>query len=160
MCGHRPGREQRALRRYNDVEVLVLGVRRVRPHVALTADFIVGFPGEDEDEFQDTLSLVEEVAFAKLHVFPFSPRRGTLAARMAGQVGAGEKKIRSSELRGRGRGLRERFLSSQLGQVKQVLVEDDESGLTGNYIRVQVPGGKDGELRELALQREDVRECW
>ena len=134
--------------------------RRVRPHVALTADFIVGFPGEDEAGFEDTLSLAEEVRFAKLHVFPFSPRQGTPAAGMGGQISADEKKIRSRELRQRGRRLRETFLSSQLGRVTEVLVEDDESGLTGNYIRVQVAGGKDGELRNLAIRREDIRERW
>ena len=134
--------------------------RRVRPDVALTADFIVGFPGEDEAEFQDTLRLAEELGFAKLHVFPFSPRQGTPASTMAGQLSVGEKKGRCGELRQLGRRLRERFLSSQLGRVTQVLVEDDESGLTGNYIRLQVAGGKDGELRDLAIRREDIRERW
>ncbi len=134
--------------------------RCTRSDVALTADFIVGFPGEDETDFQDTLGLAQEVGFAKLHVFPFSAREGTAAAEMADQLPGDEKKRRSMELRRLAAGLREVFLGSQLGKSKQVLVEDGESGLTSNYIRLRTPGGSDGELRTVPVLRRSIKERW
>lgn len=134
--------------------------RAVRPDVALTADFIVGFPGESEAEFEDTLAMVKRVGFAKLHVFPFSPREGTPAAGLPGQLPGGEKKYRSGRLRTLGRQARDAFLRAQWGKTGQVLVEHDETGLTGNYIRVKVPGGRDGEIRSAELWPDAVWDRW
>ena len=144
----------------DEVYAAAEAARRVRQDVALTADLIAGFPGETASEFRETLAMAEVIGFAKLHVFPYSPRQGTVAASMGAQVAVEEKKARSRELREQGRVMREAFLSSQLGSVQEVLVEDDESGLTGNYIRVRVPEGKDGQLYQLTLRREDLRERW
>jgi threonylcarbamoyladenosine tRNA methylthiotransferase MtaB len=134
--------------------------RAARPPAALTADFIVGFPGESDAEFQETVSMVETLGLAKLHVFPFSAREGTPAASCPDPLPVETRKLRAAELRDLGRHTREAFVSAQLGTVKQVLVEHDETGLTSNYIRIRVPGGRDGELRDLELRGELIADRW
>ncbi len=128
--------------------------RKARPHVALTADFIAGFPGETEEHHRETLTMVQALGLAKLHVFPFSPRAGTPAASLSDQVPGPEKKRRAMEVRMAGRLTRAAFLRSQLGRMASVLVETHDSGLTGNYIRLRVPGGIEGEIQTLAIRRE------
>ena len=129
--------------------------RRVRPDVALTADFIVGLPGESEDDFEQTMALVRELSFAQLHVFPFSPRDGTAAATMRGQVGVEEKKRRAAALRALGRSLWGDFLHSQQGKRSLGLVDGDGSALTSNYIRMRSKGRR-GELVPVVVGLEDV----
>ena len=132
--------------------------RRARPHVALTADFIVGFPGETEQAFAETMALVDELGFAKLHVFPFSARAGTPAASMSGQVRPGVKKARAAALRERGRGLRREFLQSQHQRRVEVLLEGDGTAMTTNYLRLRVDDGERGALRWVVLDREQFVE--
>jgi threonylcarbamoyladenosine tRNA methylthiotransferase MtaB len=134
--------------------------RAARPQAALTADFIVGFPGESDAEFRETVSMVETLGLAKLHVFPFSAREGTPAASHPDPLPIETRKSRAAELRDLGRHTREAFVRSQLGTVKPVLVEHDETGLTSNYIRTRVPGGRDGELRDLELRAEVIADRW
>ena len=113
--------------------------RKVRPDVAIATDLISGFPGETELEFRETLKMVSEIHFAKLHVFPFSIREGTTAANMDEQVEQSVKKQRASILRNQGKDSRQEFIQSQLGKIKQVLVEAGENGWTSNYLRVNMP---------------------
>lgn len=120
--------------------------RVVRPHIALTCDLIVGFPGETEAEFQETGNMAEKIGFAKLHVFPFSPRQGTGAANFPDQVLAGVKKERARKLREQGDLLNKLFIQSQLGSVAEVLAEDRHSGLSSNYIRLKTPLKKQGQI--------------
>ncbi len=134
--------------------------RWARPEAALTADFIVGFPGETQREFSETLEMVAALGFAKLHVFPFSPREGAPAAGFPGQLPSAEKKARAAELREAGRRSRARFLQSQLGKMASVLVEDDETGLTTNYIRLRVPGGREGDLQPVEVRRDVIADRW
>lgn len=129
--------------------------RSVRPDVALTADFIVGLPGETVSDFEQTTALVRELRFAQLHVFPFSPREGTPAATMPGQVGAAEKKRRSAALREIGASLWTSFLRSQQGKRSLALVEGDGTGLTSNYIRMRTAGAR-GQLVPVVVALEDV----
>ena len=130
--------------------------RYSRPDVAITADFIVGLPGEAEADFQQTLNLVREVQFAQLHVFPFSPRAGTPASKMPFQVSAEDKKRRSLELRTRGRTLRAKFLDAQEGKPAVGLVEGDGTVLTSNYIRLRASGGRRGGLLNLVIAGDDM----
>jgi threonylcarbamoyladenosine tRNA methylthiotransferase MtaB len=130
--------------------------RAARPDVALCADLIVGFPGETEAEFESTLTMVEDIGFAKLHVFPYSPREGTPAASMPGQIPGAEKKRRAACLRETGQRSRAEFLAGQLGKTRQVLVEGRGSGLTGNYIRLRTPGLVEGTLCEVRIQQERI----
>lgn len=125
--------------------------RAVRPRVGLAADLIVGYPGESDQEFHETLATVGDVAFSKLHVFPFSARESTPAAGLSGQLAPEIKKARAAELRHLGDEMRRRFIASLHGVTQSVLVEQNETGLTSNYARVAVPGAREGDLREITL---------
>jgi len=120
-------------------------IRRRFPDVAITTDVLAGLPGETDEDFAATQRFCGEAAFAALHVFPFSARPGTLAARMPDQVSAATKRERVQEMLALGEELRGRFLARFQGSVAGVLFEQrvrDNAweGLTGNYIRVVAPG--------------------
>ena len=117
------------------------------PDLAIGADVIVGFPGETEDHFQNTYRLIQNLPLSYLHVFRFSPRKGTAAYQMEDRVDDYTKKLRSQRLRELDREKRRAFISSFLGRSLPVLFEtsrDKQSGLltgfTGNYIRVLAEG--------------------
>jgi len=146
----------RRMKRWYNLQQFRRSVRRLRqeiPDIGITTDVIVGFPGETDQEFEESCAFVQEMAFAKLHVFPFSARRGTAAAVMDEQIPARVKERRSAELRGIGDELHQSFVTSQLGCETEVLLEQQHqdvlpgqtvwSGLTGNYLRVYVPSAQD-----------------
>lgn len=143
----------------DEVQRIAERARAVRPEVALSADFITGFPGESEADFELSCALARAVGFAKLHVFPFSERPGTRAARLPEAVPHEVRRARAARLRSLGEALRAAFLARQWGRVERVLVEGGECGLTGNYIRMQVPGGRGGEIHPLRLQPQLLREA-
>jgi threonylcarbamoyladenosine tRNA methylthiotransferase MtaB len=93
----------------------------VEPDICIGTDIIVGFPGEGEREFENTMKLVEEIPFSYLHIFPFSPRPGTMASDMPGQVSREEKKARALRLREmdqkKRKLYRERFINTVLSCV-------------------------------------------
>ncbi len=112
--------------------------------LALTTDIIVGFPGETEADFADSVRLVEQVGFSKLHVFKFSPRAGTPAADFSEQVPNNIKNERSSRLIDISKRQSAGFAASYIGKNLSVLVErkqgDYLSGISDNYIRVHIDG--------------------
>ena len=108
---------------------------------ALTADFIVGFPGETDEDFERTIELAKEVGFAKMHVFGFSPRKGTAAAEMQGAVNAEVIKRRSRILRELDSELGYEFRGQFIGQTDRVLVEKNDGRLCGRserYFNVEI----------------------
>lgn len=111
----------------------------------ITTDLIAGFPGETEADFQDSLRLIEEAGFGKVHAFKYSRRPLTKAASMDGQIPEPVKKARSQMLLEAGEKASQRFFEQNKGTVRKVLVEaykDEEKALTGytdNYIRVYIP---------------------
>ena len=111
------------------------------PGIAITADIIVGFPEETDSEFRETADFITRNKFAKVHIFPYSIRKNTLAAKME-QVPDEIKKKRTSELQKISDKLRSDFIKSQTGKIVSVLWELDESGLTDNYITVKMFGKK------------------
>ncbi len=124
---------------------LVEAARSRIPDLALTTDLIVGFPGEMEAEFEESFRFTESMGFARLHVFPYSIREGTAAARMPGQVGDAEKKARRARLLDLSDQLWETFQAGQVGRRFDVLWESAKgatpegiiwSGHTPNYLRV------------------------
>ena len=123
---------------------IVTQIRRELPDASITTDMIVGFPGETDVEFAEGLAFAREMAFAKIHVFPYSPRAGTLAATMPDQVSDGIKKRRGEALRGLSDEMSRAWLARFVGQVRPVLWEEPTrnesglmwSGLTDNYLRV------------------------
>ncbi len=113
-------------------------IRRLRPDVAFGADLIAGFPTETEAMFANTLDLVEACDLAYLHVFPFSPRTGTPAARMP-QVARAEVKERAARLRATGAMALERHLERQKGRTVEVLTERDGIGRARDFSEVTIP---------------------
>jgi threonylcarbamoyladenosine tRNA methylthiotransferase MtaB len=111
--------------------------RRLRPDVAFGADLIAGFPTETEDMFENTMRLVDECALTFLHVFPFSPRKGTPAARMP-QLGRPEVKRRAAHLRAKGEAALAEFLAAQQGQEVDVLMERADIGRSPQFAELSV----------------------
>lgn len=143
---------KRMNRRYTSVEYLhsVELLRAMMPECAITTDVIAGFCGETESEHKETLAFCERVAFARMHVFPFSVRKGTKAAGMAGQLPKSVKAGRAKELIALGDRLTNAYLASQIGSVVEVLAESDGAGYSGNYIRVRTDA-TEGEIVSIRL---------
>jgi len=114
-------------------------VRRLRPGAAFGADLIAGFPTETEAMFQNTLALVDDAGLSALHVFPFSPRKGTPAARMP-QVPRDTAKQRAARLRAKGAEAMATRLASLVGSEQTVLMEKDGMGRTGCFAPVRAQG--------------------
>lgn len=148
-------------RRYNRAlfRERVIRIRELIPHAGIGADVIVGFPGETEEDYEDTCTFLDELPLSYLHVFSFSPRPGTAAAAMAGQVRASERERRSKRLIKLSESRRMLFMRSASGTVRKVLFEKSNdngllAGFTDNYIRTVVPFRKDlpGTVREVRLK--------
>lgn len=147
---------KRMRRRYDSAEYLraVETLRRYMPDCALTTDVIAGFPGETDMEHRETLAFIERVGFARLHVFPYSRRSGTLADAMDGQVDEATKKIRVQEIIDLGNKLELSFVKYTENTVQTVLFETSDGeyseGYTQHYVRVRaraVPG----EIRKVLI---------
>ena len=134
---------RRMHRRYDSAEYMraVQTIRRYMPDSALTTDVIAGFPGETPEEHSETMAFVEKVGFARIHVFPYSRRSGTVADRLPGQVSEETKKIRAQELIELGNKLELKFVKSIENTVQTVLFETDDGefseGYTQHYVRVR-----------------------
>lgn len=129
-------------------EALVNDARTHIPNFNVTTDLIVGFPGETEEEWQQTMAFVESVGFGHMHIFTYSPREGTRAASLPNPVPSPVQQQRSREMHLLAANLKQAFLQTQLGQEQTVLwegsfkTEDDQlcvAGYTPNYLRVLQP---------------------
>ena len=112
-------------------------VRRLRPDVAFGADFIAGFPTESEDMFTRSLDLVDACGLTQLHVFPFSARPGTPAARMP-QLDRGVVKERARRLRKKGEAALAYYLDGEVGARRRVLTESEALGRTEQFTPVRL----------------------
>jgi len=119
-------------------------IRDFMPNAGITTDIIVGFPGETEEEFNETYNFVREIGFSRIHVFKYYPRRGTPAAKFENQVDGNVKNIRSDKLISLGEELMKEFHSKFIGSTLSVLFEEKSKkdkdymeGYTTNYIRVK-----------------------
>ncbi len=135
----------RMQRRYNTAQYMraVERLREVYPFPAFTTDVLTGFPAETEEEFQETCEFVKKVGFMKLHVFPFSSRKGTKAAEMPGALSREEKERRARILIAIGAELSEKYKAAMVGKTRPVLFERAEggsmTGYTPEYIEVSAP---------------------
>lgn len=124
-------------------KTLLADIKTNVPDIAITTDVIVGFPGETEADFETTCKFAESCGFSKMHIFPFSARKGTPAEKFAGAVTEAVKKERADILGGIDETMHKTFLQAMVGQTAEVLFEqpageDYFEGLTGNYQRVFV----------------------
>lgn len=111
---------------------------------AITCDIIVGFPGETDEEFSNTIDGVKRIGFYELHVFKYSKRKWTRAAKMENQVDGNVSSKRSEELISIGNDLKSKYMNKYLGKTLDVLLESYDNGYlygyTPNYIKVKVKG--------------------
>ena len=117
-------------------------IRSIRPDIAISTDVIVGFPGESEELFQKTIDTCRKIGFSKLHVFPYSERRGTAASRMTGKIDEHEKKERSRRLIEVSKELEIEYMKKFIGKKVSVLIEEYKDGYsfghTGNFLYVKI----------------------
>lgn len=127
-----------------DYAKLLENLRHIRPDLAVTTDIITGFPGETDEEARQTLQFVESQSFSDLHAFPFSPRVGTTAFGMPGQVSRRVKQLRVQALIELAKKMAENYQQSFIGKSIEVLIEESNheggEGLSGEYIRSWVSG--------------------
>ncbi|MEO1988476.1 MAG: tRNA (N(6)-L-threonylcarbamoyladenosine(37)-C(2))-methylthiotransferase MtaB [Martelella sp.] len=128
-----------------DALAFIAKARELRPGIAFGADFIAGFPTETETHFDNLVRFAEEADIAQLHVFPYSPRPGTPAARMP-QLDRALVKERARLLRETGERLKTRHLDDMVGGTETVLTERGENGHTENFAPVATPGLEPGQF--------------
>lgn len=145
---------KRMKRRHQRADAIALceRLRAARPEIAFGADLIAGFPTETEEMFQRTLDLVDEAGLAYVHVFPFSPREGTPAARMP-QFDRALIRTRAERLRARAQNALHRFLDAQIGRTADAIVESGGRARLGNFApaRLTAPTGDIGAVARLAI---------
>ena len=144
----------------------IANARKYFEDPAITTDVIAGFQGETQEEHRSTLDFLRQIGFAKIHVFPFSKREGTAAAKMPGDVPGPEKKRRAAEIAALAHEMQQEYLARFVGKEQEVLLEErDDSGkmlgYTTRYQRVAIEeGGKENcivrafitEVRQETLQ--------
>ncbi len=143
---------------------LVRDARRAVPGLAISSDIIVGFPGETDEEFEESITLVEELAFSRLHIFRYSRREGTPAEKMTGQIPGPIAQVRSRRMHTLAADLENRFNSKLVGRTADVLWETAEdhgqtlrwSGLTPNYVRVTATTSLDEDLLNVVTPTEII----
>jgi threonylcarbamoyladenosine tRNA methylthiotransferase MtaB len=147
---------KRMKRRHTRVDAIAFcrQVRQLRPDIAFGADIIAGFPTETEDMFARSQALVDECDLTFLHVFPYSPRPGTPAARMP-QIDGRVIRDRAARLRASGEAALRRRLASEVGSTRQVLIESATQGRTEHFIPVAISGGTQGTVRTLKIAGHD-----
>lgn len=148
-------------RRYtsDDYKKIVNKIKNYFPRAGIGADVIVGFPGETEEQFKNTYDFLKEVPITHFHVFPFSKRKGTTAAKLENHIHSATKKSRTRALNMFGRAKLNCFMQENLGQVSEVLFERRNKaglfeGYTTNYLRVQVESREDlsNQIRPVLLK--------
>lgn len=147
----------------DDYRRAVMSLREAIPDVAITTDVMVGFPGETREEFEESLAFCEEMEFLWAHVFKYSPRKGTPAARFRDQVSPEEKEERSREMIALAERNREKFYRRFIGTRQEVLFEQPVhgmpgwiEGLTANYIPVAVQADESAIGKILPVMVSDI----
>lgn len=159
----------RRMRRAYDTDKFRAVVQKLRaafPGAVFTTDLIVGFPGETQQEFEESAAFAEEIGFLKMHVFSYSRRAGTPAYDMPDQIGEEEKLRRSRRMQARAEELRARVIAGMAGQTAEVLLETPVNhtiftGYTREYVPVllSAPGRQQGEIVRAVLQNYHDGRC-
>lgn len=147
---------KRMNRRYTTEEFkkVVERLRNTYEDAILTTDIIVGFPGETEDEFNKTYEFLKKIKFYKMHVFPYSIRKGTKAAEMQNQIDGNEKERRSKILIELSNKNELYYNNEYIGKTVEVLIEENSKGHTANYVLVKVEGAQniDNKIVKVAIK--------
>ena len=153
---------KRMCRKYNIEDYInkVNKITKIRPNISLTTDVIVGFPGETEEEFEETYNFIKTVNFSELHVFPFSAREGTKAYSMPDQVKPEIKAERVKKLISLSEKLHEKYLNKFKGQELEVILEERNkttgllSGFTSNYLKLEadLPDSYIGKIHKIKVR--------
>lgn len=154
-------------RKYNKEYFIdkINNLRKIRPNISITTDVIVGFPGETEEEFLETINTINEIEFSKLHVFPYSKRDGTKASLMENQVDEKTKKDRTRILLELSKKLELKYMNKFIGKRVLVIPEMKKKeflvGHTGNYLNVKFIGQnkKLGETTEVIISKIEYPYC-
>ncbi|GLQ54416.1 tRNA (N(6)-L-threonylcarbamoyladenosine(37)-C(2))-methylthiotransferase MtaB [Devosia nitrariae] len=148
---------KRMKRRHSRADALAIvgKLRSLRPDMVFGADIIAGFPTETDEMFENTLAIVAEANLTYLHVFPFSPREGTPAARMP-QIDRRLARERAQRLRAAGTAQFEKLCSSRVGRIETVLVEREGLGRTEQFVEVKVPGTGPGQILAVRITGTDA----
>jgi len=133
-------------------------IRKVRPDISITTDVIVGFPGETEDDFNECVDFIKEINFSKLHVFPYSKRDGTVAAKMKDQIDGKVKKERVKTLLDLSKTLEENYNNSFIGKKESCLIEKVDCkysyGHCSNYVYLKIPKiYKENEIVDIIIEK-------
>lgn len=127
-------------------------IRTIRPNISITTDLIVGFPGETEDNFTETLNNLKEIKFSKIHVFPYSRRKGTVADTMTNQIPENIKKERVQKVLAISKELEEDYMSKFIGKELSFIPEVKKGsywiGHTGNYLLVKLESDEEVKHQE------------
>ena len=117
-------------------------IRKIRPNISISTDLIIGFPGETEDLFEKTIETCKKIKFSKIHVFPYSERKGTASSRMENKIDNKIKKQRAKRLIEISKELEISYMNSFLNQTVEVLIEENKDGNsighTGNFLHVKI----------------------
>jgi threonylcarbamoyladenosine tRNA methylthiotransferase MtaB len=143
---------KRMKRRHTRADIIAFceKIRRVRPDVVFGADIIAGFPTESDEMFANSLALIDDCGLTHMHVFPYSIRQGTPAAKMP-QVNGAVIKARAARLRERGKASMAAYLKSRVGSTARVLVEQNGKGHCEHYVPVHVPRAAHGDLVDVRI---------
>lgn len=133
-------------------------IRKVRPDISITTDVIVGFPGETEDDFNECVDFIKEINFSKIHVFPYSKRDGTVAAKMKDQIDGKVKKERVKTLLDLSKTLEENYDNSFIGKKESCLIEKVDCkysyGHCSNYVYLKIPKiYKENEIVDIIIEK-------
>jgi threonylcarbamoyladenosine tRNA methylthiotransferase MtaB len=136
-------------------------IKSLRPGISLSTDVIVGFPGETEEDFNDTLDLCRKIGFSKIHVFPYSDRNGTVASRMKDKIPGNIKKDRVHRLINLSNELEKEYFNKCIGSEVEVLIEEEKDGFyygfTSNYIPLKLQGNyKINDIYKIKLEKKDI----
>ena len=134
-------------------------IRKVRDNISITTDVIVGFPNETDEDFKECLDFCKEINFAKIHVFPYSKRNGTKAARMSGHIDGITKKERARKLLNLSEELEKNYYNKNIGKNEKILIETEKDGYyyghTSNYLYLKVKGNyKENEIYDIEITKD------
>ena len=157
----------KAMNRKYDLEYFknkIKVIRKIRPEISISTDVIVGFPGESEELFKTTINTCREIEFSKLHVFPFSERKGTKASFLDGKIDNKEKKDRARRLIEVSKELEIKYMEKFINREVEVLVEEHKDGYsighTGNFLHVKFKGDYPvNEFVKVKIEKVDYPYC-